>query len=307
MTPAHAEPDATAARLTVPGYARDARRHTCLSAELPFFNDAAMAARLMQAGLEPMLETLPPRCRIADLGGADGYVAQACRDYLAGHGVRAEAVVVDANLESLRIAQRRGLEIVPCNLESVRLSPVNVALIRLVMQYNGLDAQRRILTRALECLVPGGLLILQAEAGALANVLFRNLLCRFLEQVPGSGGPIRSGRWLSTRGLIRLVRARGFVLLKVSEDFLTFETALEDLLVLAWTRFHGTPTTSEETRQRFEAFRTYANTLAARLLERGLEAGLQVNPQRGVGFSSRHVLILATKPIAAGASLPHAV
>jgi hypothetical protein len=77
--------------------------------------------------------------------------------------------------------------------------------------------------------------------------------------------------------------------------------------VLAWTRFHGTPTTSEETRQRFDAFHTYANTLAARLLERGLDAGLEVNTPRGVDFSSRHVLILATKPIAAGASLPHAV
>jgi len=294
--PAHPERSATAARLAVPGYARDARRQTCLPAELPFFNDPRRVAQLVRAGLEPVLEKLPPRCRIADLGGADGYVAQALCDHLAGRGVKADGVVVDANLESLRIAQKRGLAVVPCNLENVHLAPVHVAVIRLVMQYNSLTAQGRILTRAFECLAPGGILLLQAEAGTLVNVLFRNLLSRFLQSLQGSGGPMLNGRWLSTGGMTRLVRARGFELLKVHEGFLTFETALEDLLLLAWTRFHGTPTSSEAARRLFDSFREYANALAVRVIERGGDGGLYVDSTRGIGFSSRHVLILATRP-----------
>jgi len=289
------EADATASRLAVPGYARDACRRTCLPAELPFFNDPEMVARLVRTGLEPVVHTLPSRCRIADLGGADGYVAQALCGYLAGRGIDAAGVVVDANLESLRVAQKRGLAIVPCNLESVRLAPVNVAVIRLVMQYNSLAAQGRILDRVFECLAPGGILLLQAEGGTLANVSFRNRLSRFLQSVPGVGGPALNCRWISTAGMTRLVRARGFQLRLVCEDFLAFETALDDLLLLAWTRFHGTPTSSEAAGRLFDSFCEYANTLAARVLERGVDTGL-LNTGRGIGFSSRHALILATRP-----------
>lgn len=305
MTAVQPETEAAAARLAVPGYARDARRNTCLPAELPFFNDRDMAARLIHASLDPVLETLPPRCRIADLGGADGYVAEVFRDYLATRGISAEAVVVDANLDSLQVAQRRGLAVVPSNLESVRLAPVHVAVIRLVLQYNGLVAQKRILERAFECLVPGGLLILQAETGSLASTLLRNLLCRFLQNIRGSDGPLQGGRWLSLRGMTRMLQACGFVLVQVHEDFLTFQTAFEDLLALAWTRFHGTPTSSEETRRQFESFRGYANGLAGKLLKRAADTDLSAQSPQTIRFSSRHALMVATKPSAAGhASAP---
>ena len=291
---APAELAATADRLGVPGYARDAQRRTCLPAELPFFNDPRRTEHLARASLEPILETLPARCRVADLGGADGYVARAFRDYLAGRGIGVEAVVVDANPESLRVAQKHGLSVVPGNLETVRLRGINIAIIRLVMQYNSLAAQKRILMRAFECLVPRGVLILQAETGTLPSVLFRNLLSRFLQHVQGADSPALNGRWVSTRGLARLVGASGFSSPRVSEDFLVFETQLEDLLRLAWTRFYGTPTSTEESRRRFDAFRAYANTLATRLLERGVAADLTAAAGTIV-FSSRHALIVATK------------
>jgi hypothetical protein len=279
----------------VPGVARDVRWRTVVSAELPFFNDPVMIAKLISAGLEPVRPELPHQCRLADFGGADGYVAQAFAEHLELHGIEASAIVVDANPQSLELAQRRGLAVVPCNLERVRIAPVHVVVMRLALQYNDLDAQKRILTRTFECLAPGGVLLLQAEASENSSVLFRNQLIHALQRVEHGTLSARRCRWLSTRGLISLVSRRGFDLRQVNADFLSFETPLDDLLLLAWTRFHGVPA-SDEARRQYASFSEYAHRLAGRMLTRPEISDLRVHTDGRTHFVSRQALIIARKP-----------
>jgi hypothetical protein len=290
--------EAASSRLAVPGVARDARLRTIVSAELPFFNDPAMTARLISAGLEPVRAEIPRRCRVADFGGADGYVAQAMVEYLARQDIQAHAIVVDANPQSLELAQRRGLAVVPCNLEQVKLAAVHVIVMRLVLQYNDAEAQRRILTRAFQCLAPGGFLLLQAEAGTSGSVLFRNRLARALQNAMDEP-PARQCRWMSTPGLTTLVSRRGFELVLVEPEFLVFEMPLDEMLLLAWTRFHGAPVT-DEARSRFASFCDYAQSLTGRMLARPGASGLRVDADGSKYFASRQTLIVARKSTGEG-------
>lgn len=296
MTP-DVEDDRSSSRLAVPGFARDARRRTVVSAELPFFNDPAMTAKLIRVGLEPVRSELPQLCRLADFGGADGYVAQAFVEDLASQGVHTDAVVVDVNLQTLQLAQRRGLAVVPCNLERVQLAPVHIIVMRLALQYNDLNAQKRILTNAFDCLVPGGVLLLQAEAGESGSAAFRNRLVRALQTVADEPASARQCRWLSSRGLTSLVSRRGFELVRVDVEFLTFESALDDLLLLAWTRFHGAPVT-DKARRRYASFCEYAHRLARRMVGRPTAWCLRTHTDGSICFKSEQMLIVARKPTA---------
>ncbi|MGA8499299.1 MAG: class I SAM-dependent methyltransferase [Xanthobacteraceae bacterium] len=287
----------SALRLRAPGCARDVRQQTSVAAELPFFNDAAMAQRLIETGLDPLLRHIPANCRLADFGGADGFLAQAIRNHLEQRGIRATAVVVDANAASLAVAQRRGLRIVPASLEHVRLSSVHLVVMRLVLHYNGLEAQSRILAHAFHCLAPGGYLLLQAEAGERGSAVFRNLLVRALERFGASNAPEAGCRWLSTEALERLARRRDYEIMMTRDDIFVFETRLSDLLRLSWTRFHGTPDTNENSRRQYASFCDYANVLAGRMMQRRSTTGLRINSAGEIRFVSRHALIVARKPV----------
>lgn len=279
-------------RVQAPGCARDHRQRTCVSAELAFFNDEVMAARFITAAVEPVLADFPTTCRIADFGGADGFLAQAIRDHLGVRGINATTVVVDGNARTLALAQQRGLKVVPGSLESVRLAPVSAVAMRLVLHYNSLASQVRILQRAFDCLLPGGYLLLQAEAGDRSSATFRNLVVSALEQNQGPG----RCRWLASESLQTLVLRRGFEVVLADTDSFVFETPLDTLLQLAWTRFHGAPEPINGSQSGYAEFYESARKLAERLRQRKVAPWLRTDETGSIWFTSRHALIVARKP-----------
>lgn len=241
-----------------PGCRRDIDRATELAVELPFFNDEAAATAFFQAAITPVLLHLPERCLVADLGGADGFLADRLRSFLSDHGRFADIVVVDANIRFLMAAQCRGLSVRPANLETLELRGTNLMTMRLVNHYNGIRRQQAIIDRARSNLAPGGYLVIQAEVGTWSQCAFRSIVSDLM------GGASRAARgegcrWLPVDALCRMMTRAGLPPVTVDPCFMRFDSDLRKVLELAWDRVNGGPieSTTERTRADFveKAFR----------------------------------------------------
>lgn len=274
-----------------PGCRRDIDRATELAVELPFFNDEAAAETFLRAAVAPLVPNIPERCLAADLGGADGFLADRLRTFLAVHGRIADVVVVDANIRFLMTAQGRGLSVRPANLETLELRGASLMTMRLVNHYNGIRRQQAIIDRARSNLAPGGYLVIQAEVGTWAQCAFRSIVSDLL-----SGGSVADRgegcRWLPVDALCRMMKRAGLPPATVDPSFMKFDSNLRKVLQLAWNRVNGAPVESVAEKAR-AAFVEKAYRIAEARFLKNDRAGFSPGDDGELRFMTQHTLITA--------------
>jgi hypothetical protein len=146
-----------------------------------YFSDPENIERFIEVGIAPIVPELPREVKYVDFGGGQGDLALGVKRYLEANGRTVHAIVADANEEYLHIAETKGLEINPCNIEETTFSDLDLITMRAILHYNSPAQQKLIIKRAFNSLRAGGFLIHQNSSGTKANCELRSALVNIPE------------------------------------------------------------------------------------------------------------------------------
>ncbi len=139
-----------------------------------YFNSSQNAKIFAEIGISPYISQLPQDIKLADFGGAEGFLTNVVKKYLEGFGKQVEGIVVDANPNYLRDANKRGFITLESPLEEAKLHNFDLIIMRAVLHYNSKAEQKKILQKVKTALNPDGVFVHQLSSGDKYNVELRN-------------------------------------------------------------------------------------------------------------------------------------
>jgi SAM-dependent methyltransferase len=117
-----------------------------------------------------ILDKLPKSIKIADFGGAHGFLSKFIKNRLEKNGKTVDVVVIDENTKELAEADAKGLKTLKANIENISLEDKqDLIIMRFVLHYNSLEGINNILGNVKKSLKESGYFINQVNSGRDKN------------------------------------------------------------------------------------------------------------------------------------------
>ncbi len=177
-----------------------------------YFSDQKNIDDFIRIGIEPILEKFKSKNEIiiADFGGGAGNLAEGVKSFLNQQFEIISMVVVDANPDYLKEAQKKNLDTVEANLlEYSNLEGYDLIIQRAVLHYNeSPKKQKQLLRNIKKSLNKEGYFVSQLSTGSKENCAMRNEIVNQAGLLPHGGR--RTHLWISPEEYTDLLSQVGF-------------------------------------------------------------------------------------------------